>query len=127
MKGGPEEHFRTPFRDDRHDQDHGDHREVNSQKLLLEQHSITLDLLTPPGNHAEVCFRATLHHFWLIFVITATCQSLFWNNTPSLWADVGDDRRMPKSALEQHPFVEAAEGRLLCVGCEHWAYLSVET
>ena len=24
------------------------------------------------------------------------------------------------------PFVEAAEGRLLCVGCEHWAYLSVE-
>ena len=21
------------------------------------------------------------------------------------------------------PFVEAAEGRLLCVGCEHWAYL----
>ena len=25
------------------------------------------------------------------------------------------------------PFVEAAEGRLLCVGCEHWAYLSVET
>ena len=23
-------------------------------------------------------------------------------------------------------FVEAAEGRLLCVGCEHWAYLSVE-
>ena len=24
-------------------------------------------------------------------------------------------------------FVEAAEGRLLCVGCEHWAYLSVET
>ena len=25
------------------------------------------------------------------------------------------------------PFVEAAAGRLLCVGCEHWAYLSVET
>ena len=25
------------------------------------------------------------------------------------------------------PFVEAAEGRPLCVGCEHWAYLSVET
>ena len=25
------------------------------------------------------------------------------------------------------PFVEAAEGRLLSVGCEHWAYLSVET
>ena len=24
------------------------------------------------------------------------------------------------------PFVEAAEGRLLCVGCEHWAYLNVE-
>ena len=22
--------------------------------------------------------------------------------------------------------MEAAEGRLLCVGCEHWAYLSVE-
>ena len=29
----------------------------------------------------------------------------------------------PKAA----PFVEAAEGRLLYVGCEHWAYLSVET
>ena len=29
----------------------------------------------------------------------------------------------PKAAP---PFVEAAEGRLLCVGCEHWAYLSVE-
>ena len=25
------------------------------------------------------------------------------------------------------PFVEAAEGRLLCVGSEHWAYLIVET
>ena len=25
------------------------------------------------------------------------------------------------------PFVEAAEGRLLYVGCERWAYLSVET
>ena len=25
------------------------------------------------------------------------------------------------------PFVEAAEGRLLCVGCDNWAYLSVET
>ena len=124
MEGGSEEHFRTPFRDDRHDRDH---REVNSQKLVLEQHSITLSLLTPPGNHAEVCFRATLHHFWLILVITATCQvclgttlhhfglmlvmtatcqSLLWNNTS---------------------FVEAAEGRLHCVGCEHWAYLSVET
>ena len=32
----------------------------------------------------------------------------------------GGGRRPP-------PFVEAAEGRLLCVGCEHWAYLSVET
>ena len=29
----------------------------------------------------------------------------------------------PKAA----PFVEAAEGRLLCVGSEHWAYLTVET
>ena len=25
------------------------------------------------------------------------------------------------------PFVEAAEGRLLCVGCEHWAKLRIET
>ena len=25
------------------------------------------------------------------------------------------------------PFAEAAEGRLLCVGSEHWAYLTVET
>ena len=32
----------------------------------------------------------------------------------------GGGRRPP-------PFVEAAEGRLLCVGCEHWACLSVET
>ena len=30
----------------------------------------------------------------------------------------------PKAAP---PFVEATEGRLLCVGCEHRAYLSVET
>ena len=30
----------------------------------------------------------------------------------------------PKAA---GPLVEAAEGRLLCVGCEHWAYLTVET
>ena len=28
--------------------------------------------------------------------------------------------------LRPPPFVEAAQGRLLCVGCEHWAYLSVE-
>ena len=59
-------------------------------RLVLEQHSITLVLLTPPRNHAEVCFRATLHHFWLILVTTATCQSLVWNNTPSLWAHFGD-------------------------------------
>ena len=32
----------------------------------------------------------------------------------------GGGRRPP-------PFVEAAEGRLLCVGSEHWAYLSGET
>ena len=32
----------------------------------------------------------------------------------------GGGRRPP-------PFVEAAEGRLLCVGSEHWAYLIVET
>ena len=32
----------------------------------------------------------------------------------------GGGRRPP-------PFVEAAEGRLLCVGSEHWAYLTVET
>ena len=30
----------------------------------------------------------------------------------------------PKAAP---PFVEAAEGRFLCVGCERWAYLTVET
>ena len=30
------------------------------------------------------------------------------------------------AAAGRPPFVEAAEGRLLCVGCEHWAYLSVE-
>ena len=31
-------------------------------------------------------------------------------------------------AAEGHPpFVEAAKGRLLSIGCEHWAYLSVET
>ena len=31
-------------------------------------------------------------------------------------------------AAEGRPlFVEVAEGRLLCVGCEDWAYLSVET
>ena len=29
----------------------------------------------------------------------------------------------PKAA----PFAEAAKGRLLCVGSEHWAYLIVET
>ena len=34
----------------------------------------------------------------------------------------GDGRRPPSSP----PFVEAAEGHLLCVGCEHWAYLNVE-
>ena len=32
----------------------------------------------------------------------------------------GGGRRPP-------PFVEVAEGRLLCVGSEHWAYLTVET
>ena len=71
-------------------------------KVVLEQHSITLGLFPPPGNHAEVCLRATLNHFCFIFVITATCQRLFWNNTPSLWADFGDRRNMPKSVLEQH-------------------------
>ena len=58
-------------------------------KLVLEQRSITLGLWTPPRNHAEVCFQATLHHFGLILVITATCQSLFWNNTPSLLSYFG--------------------------------------
>ena len=33
----------------------------------------------------------------------------------------GGGRRAPPS------FVEAAEGRLLCVGCDHWAYLSFES
>ena len=96
VEGGSEEHFRTPF------PHHRDHRHLNSEKLVLEQHSITLGLLTPSGNHAEVCFRTTLHHFCLILVIAATCQSLFWNNAPSLWADFGDHRNMPKSDLEQH-------------------------
>ena len=87
--------------------DHVDHVDrvdqvASSQEACFGQHSITLGLLTAPGNHAEVFFRAPLHHFWLIWVITATCQSLFWNNTPSLWTDFGDHRNMPKSVLEQH-------------------------
>ena len=32
-----------------------------------------------------------------------------------------------KGGRPSPPFVEAAEGRLLCGGCDHWAYLSVET
>ena len=72
---GSEGHFKTPLQAQQAQQArqaqqaqqaqqaHRDHQEVNSQKLVLEQHSITLGLLTPPGNHAEVCFRATLHYF----------------------------------------------------------------
>ena len=81
VEGGSEEHFKTPLRAQQAQQAqqaHRDHQEVNSKKLVLEQHSITLGLLTPPGKHAEVCFGATLHHFLLI-----CC----------------DHRNMPKSAL----------------------------
>ena len=48
---------------------------------------------------------------------TKTCP-VFTANTKE--TTKGGGRRPP-------PFVEAAEGRLLCVGCEHLAYLSVET
>ena len=51
-------------------------------------------------------------------VLRARTCALFRANTKE--ATKGGGRRPP-------PFVEAAEGRLLCVGSEHWAYLIVET
>ena len=42
------------------------------------------------NSRSTACLRATLHHVRLILVITTTCQSLVWNNTPSLSAHFGD-------------------------------------
>ena len=72
---------------DRHD------HHASSREACFGATLITFGIWTHPGNHAEVCFGATLHHFWLMLVITATCQSLFWNNSPSLWAHFGDRAR----------------------------------
>ena len=65
------------------------------------------------GVFQKACFGATLLHF---------CCPL--THLP------GIPRACSKTlVLEQRSFTFApvAESRLLCVGCEHWAYLSVET
>ena len=69
-----------------------------SQKLVLEQHSFTV---------ADFCCPLT--HLPGIPQIPRACSK--------------------KLVLEQHSFTFAsvAESRLLCVGYEHWPYLSVET
>ena len=63
-------------------------------------------------------------------------KSLFWNNTLSLVLTFAAPAPPGAAAGAGAEFREASlgatllhfsEGRLLCVGCEHWAYLSVET
>ena len=42
------------------------------------------------------------------------------------WTIEGEAPSEGRPKATPPPLVEAAEGHLLCVGCEHWAYLSVE-